>query len=706
MRSRRAALLIAGLAFAGVGLLAPPASAHALLERSYPAAGASLPRAPRTVLLGFTEAPEPSLSTVSLLNSSGQAVPGVGKPAAVPGNARELRAALPRLADGVYTVNWRTVSKVDGHATGGSFAFGIGVQPSSGAAATQGVTGGSSSTGATPSPAAVAGLWLLYWGLALLAAAGAAGVLVFGWRLPRGAPIVIAAGWLSAAAGILTMILSERAAVGVPFTELFGAATGRSLLAQAAAVAVCGMAALFAARRPAGPRLAVLGTAAAVALFTHAQAGHAETQSSVRLLNVTDQWAHMLAAAVWVGGLIWLLLGLGALAGAARAAAVRRFSQLAFVSVAVLAVTGVLRAVPEVGSPGALVSTSFGVVLLIKTGLFAALMGVAWRNRYRLVPRVGPPAAAAPGGPAPVMGGAPEDPPPGRAATGSRPEQAGTPPPEGKGIRAIGSLRRSVRSEVTLAAIVLVAAAVLSGLPPSSFVQAAGRQAAPPSVTVRASDFATTVRVRLTASPGTAGPNVFSAQLRRYDSRRPVPARSVRLEFSLPSNPNVASSLNLARGGGGTWTGQGTNLSIDGRWDIDVVVQEAATAVDVPLRLRTRLPPEHITAASQPGVPTLYTIQLANGRSLQAYLEQTEPGRGVVHFTFFQASGKEEPITSARAAAITPAGADQSLTLIRFTSGHFAANVRITPGRWTFRIDATTADGLTLSGYFSPTVRP
>ena len=122
-------------------------------------------------------------------------------------------------------------------------------------------------------------------------------------------------------------------------------------------------------------------------MFVHALAGHAATQSSVRLLNLTDQWLHMLAAGVWVGGLVWLLLGLRGLDGAARAAAVRRFSQLAFAAVAVIAVTGVLRAVPEVGSLGALVSTSFGVTLLIKSGLFVVLMGIAWRNRYRLVPK-------------------------------------------------------------------------------------------------------------------------------------------------------------------------------------------------------------------------------------------------------------------------------------------------------------------------------
>ena len=266
-------------------------------------------------------------------------------------------------------------------------------------------------------------------------------MLVFGWRLPGGARIVIAAGWLAAAAGILTMIFSERAAAGVPFGELFGAAAGRSLLAQAAAVAVCGVAAFFAARRPAGPALAVLGAAAAGALFVHAQAGHAETQSSVRLLNVADQWLHMLAAGVWVGGLVWLLLGLRNLDGPARAAAVRRFSQLAFAAVAVIAVTGVLRAVPEVGSLGALVSTSFGVTLLIKSGLFVALMGIAWRNRYRLVPKLAGPAPAAPGVLSPVMGGAPADPP----EPGSRHREAGSPglAPRRQGVQPPGPSARS-----------------------------------------------------------------------------------------------------------------------------------------------------------------------------------------------------------------------------------------------------------------------
>src|SRR5260221_3327726 len=175
MRSLRAVLLVTVLALAWVGVLASPAEAHALLERSYPAAGASLSRAPHAMLLYFTEAPEPGLSTISLLDSSGQIVPGVGTPAAVPGDAEELRATLPTLIDGVYTVNWRTVSKVDGHVSGGSFAFGIGIQPPSGSAGTRAADGGPLSTGSTPPPAAGARPWLADLGIGRIASAGPTG---------------------------------------------------------------------------------------------------------------------------------------------------------------------------------------------------------------------------------------------------------------------------------------------------------------------------------------------------------------------------------------------------------------------------------------------------------------------------------------------------------------------------------------------------
>ena len=48
--------------------------------------------------------------------------------------------------------------------------------------------------------------------------------------------------------------------------------------------------------------------------------------------------------------------------------------------------TGVLRAVSEVGALGNLLTTSFGVSLLAKVGLFLALAQLGALNRYRSLP--------------------------------------------------------------------------------------------------------------------------------------------------------------------------------------------------------------------------------------------------------------------------------------------------------------------------------
>ena len=128
MRARRAfvVLLVAG---AAAFFAAAPAQAHALLKSSVPTDGSTVAAAPTTIQLFFTEPPEPSLSAVSILDSAGHTVSGVGTPKVAPGNQEELVTAVRpgSLSNGVYTVTWRTVSKTDGHVTAGSISFGVGV---------------------------------------------------------------------------------------------------------------------------------------------------------------------------------------------------------------------------------------------------------------------------------------------------------------------------------------------------------------------------------------------------------------------------------------------------------------------------------------------------------------------------------------------------------------------------------------------------
>src|SRR5439155_498735 len=57
------------------------------------------------------------------------------------------------------------------------------------------------------------------------------------------------------------------------------------------------------------------------------------------------------------------------------------------VSVLVIAVTGVIRALSELHSVSQVWSTGYGRALVVKTAVLAALVGLGWVNRYRLVPR-------------------------------------------------------------------------------------------------------------------------------------------------------------------------------------------------------------------------------------------------------------------------------------------------------------------------------
>src|SRR6266536_2457009 len=203
---RRAApaVLLAGLWLVATG---PAAGAHAVLRGSDPAGGASVRRAPGTVTLRFSEAPDPGLSVVHVIDTSGREV-SAGGTAPVAGSPLELRVPLGALGDGTYTVTWRAVSRMDGHVSRGAFAFGVGLPATAAPAPTRAAPAGDGLD--APSPLAVAARWSFYWGLALLVGAAATGLAVFDRRLPPRAARACrwggcwnparAAGWRPAAA--------------------------------------------------------------------------------------------------------------------------------------------------------------------------------------------------------------------------------------------------------------------------------------------------------------------------------------------------------------------------------------------------------------------------------------------------------------------------------------------------------------------------
>jgi copper transport protein len=123
-------------------------------------------------------------------------------------------------------------------------------------------------------------------------------------------------------------------------------------------------------------------------VVTPGLSGHASVSGPVSL--VADA-AHVQAAAVWTGGLAFLVLGLLFTHGRRwelAATSVPRFSTIAVVSVAFLIVAGAINGYLQVRAWRGLWETEYGVLLLIKIGLVLPLLALgAYNNRFA-VPRL------------------------------------------------------------------------------------------------------------------------------------------------------------------------------------------------------------------------------------------------------------------------------------------------------------------------------
>ena len=129
----------------------------------------------------------------------------------------------------------------------------------------------------------------------------------------------------------------------------------------------------------AGQWIALAGSLAVAVSF--AQVGHTlgEPRSALAILLVL----HLLAAAFWVGALAPLRRAALSPEGAD---VLHHFGKIAAFGVGVLALAGVGLAYLLSGSVAAMIGTAYGLGLLIKVGIVAALLGLAALNKLRLVP--------------------------------------------------------------------------------------------------------------------------------------------------------------------------------------------------------------------------------------------------------------------------------------------------------------------------------
>lgn len=376
-----AALAVAGAApYRGTAAPADAGTLHVRLRASTPAAGDTLTRSPMRVWLLFSEPVDPDVTALTLVAPGGSEQPL--DPTRDPEDARALAAPLPALPDGGYRLVWATVS-ADGHRVSGSFPFYVARRHDADLIAPPPP---SRARGATPLVAGV---------LRVLATGGLlalSGLLVFrAWILREPGPRVRRA--IAVLAVVIPVVLALEVAAWAAGNAEAGLAAwpdallagpGRARAARAAFALLAGWALLLARR----PGLAAVFAVAAVALG--AATGHA---AAIRpAWSVPANAVHLAAAALWLGGLLVLVLGGGDRERVVEDAG--RVSGVALWAAVAAAATGAVQAVVLVPRLGMLVTSPYGLLVGGKIAGFAALLAFGAHHRFRLLPALRAGAAA------------------------------------------------------------------------------------------------------------------------------------------------------------------------------------------------------------------------------------------------------------------------------------------------------------------------
>ena len=620
-------------------VLSGTASAHAALTGSTPKDGAVVATAPKDITLTFSEQIALSDNSIRVLDPGNKRVDAQKVRDLSDGStvryAVDLGSGLP---DGTYTVAWQAVS-ADSHPISGAFTFSVGA-PSKTAATVPGQEAGGGLVGALYDIAR----YLSYAGFILLV--GGAAFVLGCWQ--RGASVrplqrLVVQGWLTLTAATFALLLLRNPYTGsgklgdafdlgglqdVLATKTGAALVSRLLLLGAAALFIAVLFGAYAkqktsldgkdeerdeekAKQDLTFGLSLGGTVVAAGIAgTWALAEHASTGIQPGIAMPVDV-LHLLAVATWLGGLTALLVALYR-APFIESAAVLRFSRVAFVSVVVLAATGLYQSWRQVGSWSALGGTSYGQLLLVKVGLVAVLVGIAWFSR-RWTGRLGQradgesetgeeagtetvtapetepatasattPASEPVTAPATVVGDS-------KRVTQLARQKAALASARQKRIRDADptrtGLRRSVLAEAGIAVVLLAVTTALTSTEPGRTAEQEANRAGGAAATAPAKHEPVSLSLpfdtggqngkgsaRLTLDPARSGANVMRVNIYGPDGK-PLDVPEVKVSFTLTAEKIGPLPIVPQRAAPGRWTADPVLLPMPGDWRLRLTVR-------------------------------------------------------------------------------------------------------------------------------------
>ena len=197
------------------------------------------------------------------------------------------------------------------------------------------------------------------------------------------------AGW--AAAGVLSVPLVLSDVVGIPVWEVLAPDVlplaadlpqTRALMSSAWLAALVAVGSRRCRSAALGWLLLVTGVGALLPLLLTGHTGHGDQQAAA----VVGLATHVLAAAVWLGGL--LALGVHARSADLLAQALPRYSRVALVCFVLVAVSGVVMGWVALTDPRELLTTPYGQLLLGKGAALGTLGVLGHWHRRRTIPAV------------------------------------------------------------------------------------------------------------------------------------------------------------------------------------------------------------------------------------------------------------------------------------------------------------------------------
>ncbi len=557
-------------------------SAHANLLRSSPSANEILDSPPSEIRLWFTEPLEGQFSHFRLHDIDGEVVSTPSSQ--IDGSdPTQLLMQPGDLPDGLYTIIWGVVSSADGHRTEGSLNFTIG-EPIAGYEALNRTTSDS-----IPLDSAII-RWLNLLAMGILV--GTLGFMLFVWfpaeisnrpDIEKRLRTLVFIGWiLVGISSFLMLFLQVSISADTTLFEAITQSAVKSVLADTrfgfiwlgrmGMWVILGIALLLTtSKRWFYWGGFVLGVGI---LLTHSLNSHASA-AEVSLLAVANDWIHLFAASLWIGGLIQFVTLIPVLKKLISTldSFVRLtmyFSNYGRILVFTLAVSGFYAGWLEVGAIRGLFKTQYGNVLLLKLILILPLLAIAGIN-FIFTRR--------------------------RLNNG-----------EGKWVR---HLRQLITIEIVLLIGIFAAVGVMTAISPArnelAFQDAQPQPPLPaPIVEEKMVDGLT---IGLEISPGWVGENTFSLTIIDRSGNPVENASLIRLRFENRTENIGESELRPEHQGNGVYKITGSNISSVGEWrvrttiqrpsEFDTVVDFASQVDPAPLPLAAPTPDISIAVSEQ-----------------------------------------------------------------------------------------------------------